>query len=43
MSTRRYSPFKRQDVFLGLAIWGSLDPTNVLIPPAAAPWAISFA
>jgi hypothetical protein len=32
-----------QDVFLGLAIWGSIDPTNILIPPAAAPWVISFA
>jgi glycerol uptake facilitator-like aquaporin len=31
------------DTVLALAIWGSLDPTNFLAPPAAVPWIISFA
>jgi len=31
------------DFFLGLVIWGSLDPTNFFVPPAAAPWVIGFA
>jgi len=31
------------DVFLGLVIWACLDPTNSFVPPAAAPWVISFA
>jgi hypothetical protein len=32
-----------QDTVLGLAIWGAVDPTNIRVPPAAAPWVISFA
>ncbi|KAJ3852359.1 putative aquaporin 2 [Lentinula lateritia] len=31
------------DVFLALVIWGSIDPTNVLIPPQQAPFVIAFA
>ncbi|KAJ8515657.1 hypothetical protein ONZ45_g6959 [Pleurotus djamor] len=31
------------DFVLGLAIWACIDPTNVLIPPQAAPLTISFA
>jgi len=31
------------DFFLGLIIWGSMDPTNYFIPPPAAPWVIAFA
>ncbi|KAL0955012.1 hypothetical protein HGRIS_003934 [Hohenbuehelia grisea] len=31
------------DFVLGLAIWACLDPTNVLVPPQAAPFIISFA
>ncbi|KIK70107.1 hypothetical protein GYMLUDRAFT_150949 [Collybiopsis luxurians FD-317 M1] len=31
------------DTFLALIIWGSLDPTNILIPPQAAPWVIAIA
>ncbi|KAF8583722.1 aquaporin-like protein [Ramaria rubella] len=31
------------DFFLGLVIWGALDPTNFFVPPAAAPWVIGFA
>ncbi|KAK7685270.1 hypothetical protein QCA50_011633 [Cerrena zonata] len=30
------------DFVLGVAIFGSLDPTNTLIPPAMAPWTIAF-
>lgn len=32
-----------QDFVLALAIWACIDPTNVLVPPQAAPWVISFA
>jgi glycerol uptake facilitator-like aquaporin len=31
------------DTVIGLAIWGCIDPTNFLVPPAAGPWVISFA
>ncbi|KIK50755.1 hypothetical protein GYMLUDRAFT_182328 [Collybiopsis luxurians FD-317 M1] len=31
------------DVFLALIIWGSIDPTNILVPPQAAPWVIALA
>jgi len=31
------------DVFLAIIIWGSIDPTNILIPPQAAPWVIGVA
>ncbi|KAG1747223.1 aquaporin-like protein [Suillus paluster] len=31
------------DFVLGLVIWGCLDPTNHMIPPAAAPWLIGMA
>ncbi|KIJ62804.1 hypothetical protein HYDPIDRAFT_93618 [Hydnomerulius pinastri MD-312] len=30
------------DFIIGLAICGCLDPTNHMIPPAAAPWLIGF-
>ncbi|KAF5381881.1 hypothetical protein D9757_007600 [Collybiopsis confluens] len=30
------------DVFLALVIWGSIDPTNILITPQAAPWVIAL-
>ncbi|KAH7908460.1 aquaporin-like protein [Hygrophoropsis aurantiaca] len=30
------------DFIIGLAIWGCLDPTNHMIPPAAAPWLIGL-
>ncbi|KAF9074516.1 putative aquaporin 2 [Rhodocollybia butyracea] len=31
------------DVFLALVIWGSIDPTNILIPPAVGPFVIAIA
>ncbi|KAG6842291.1 hypothetical protein C0991_010579 [Blastosporella zonata] len=31
------------DTFIGLAIWASLDPSNALIPPTMAPFAVSIA
>ncbi|KAF7968970.1 hypothetical protein HWV62_28769 [Athelia sp. TMB] len=31
------------DTVLGLVIWAILDPTNMLIPPQAGPWVVSFA
>jgi len=31
------------DFVLGLAIYACLDPTNVLVPPAASPWIIAVA
>ncbi|KAJ3861123.1 putative aquaporin 2 [Lentinula novae-zelandiae] len=31
------------DIFLALVIWGSIDPTNVLIPPQLAPFVIALA
>ncbi|KAG2157866.1 aquaporin-like protein [Suillus bovinus] len=31
------------DFLIGLVIWGSLDPTNQMIPPAAAPWIVGMA
>ncbi|KIJ51080.1 hypothetical protein M422DRAFT_245059, partial [Sphaerobolus stellatus SS14] len=31
------------DFFLGLVIWGALDPSNFFIPPPAAPWVIGMA
>ncbi|TDL25876.1 aquaporin-like protein [Rickenella mellea] len=31
------------DFFLGLVIWGCLDPSNFFAPPAAVPWIIAFA
>jgi hypothetical protein len=37
------SLFPMQDTVIGLAIWGCIDPTNFLVPPAAGPWVISFA
>lgn len=33
----------RQDYLLGMVIWACLDPANVLVPPAFAPWVIAFA
>jgi len=30
------------DFMLGLLIWGCLDPTNVFVPPPAAPWVIAM-
>jgi len=30
------------DTVIGLAIWGCIDPTNILVPPAVGPWVISF-
>lgn len=32
-----------QDFMLGLVIWGSIDPTNVLVPPASVPFVIGMA
>lgn len=32
-----------QDFLIGLVIWASLDPTNQMIPPAAAPWLVGMA
>ncbi|KAG0706809.1 aquaporin-like protein [Suillus ampliporus] len=31
------------DFVIGLVIWGCLDPTNHMIPPAVAPWLIGMA
>jgi len=31
------------DTVIGLAIWGCLDPTNVLVPPPVGPWIIGLA
>jgi glycerol uptake facilitator-like aquaporin len=31
------------DTILSLAIWACIDPSNFFVPPAAIPWAISFA
>ena len=31
-----------KDFVIGLAISASLDPTNHMIPPAAAPWVVGF-
>lgn len=31
------------DVFIGLAIWASLDPSNALIPPVMAPFLVAMA
>jgi len=31
------------DVFLGLAIWAATDVSNVMIPPAMAPFVVAFA
>jgi glycerol uptake facilitator-like aquaporin len=31
------------DFMLGMVIWACLDPTNMFVPPPAAPWVISFA
>ncbi|KAE9407547.1 putative aquaporin 2 [Gymnopus androsaceus JB14] len=31
------------DTFLAMVIWGSIDPTNILIPPQAAPFVIGTA
>lgn len=31
------------DFLIGLVIWGALDPTNQMIPPAAAPWLVGMA
>ncbi|KAG1835031.1 aquaporin-like protein [Suillus variegatus] len=31
------------DFLIGLVIWASLDPTNQMIPPAAAPWLVGMA
>lgn len=31
------------DFLIGLVIWGTLDPTNQMVPPAAAPWLVGMA
>ncbi|KAG1719145.1 aquaporin-like protein [Suillus lakei] len=31
------------DFLIGLVIWASLDPTNQMVPPAAAPWLVGMA
>ncbi|KAG1905496.1 aquaporin-like protein [Suillus fuscotomentosus] len=31
------------DFLIGLVIWATLDPTNQMIPPAAAPWLVGMA
>jgi len=31
------------DFFLALIIWGIMDPTNLFVPPPAAPWVVGFA
>jgi len=31
------------DTILSITIWSCIDPTNILVPPPAAPWVISFA
>ncbi|KAF5390064.1 hypothetical protein D9757_003778 [Collybiopsis confluens] len=31
------------DTFLAIVIWGTLDPTNILIPPQSAIWVIAVA
>ncbi|RDB25807.1 Propanediol diffusion facilitator [Hypsizygus marmoreus] len=31
------------DVFIGLAIWASLDPANVIVPPVMAPFLVALA
>ncbi|KAK0472710.1 aquaporin-like protein [Armillaria novae-zelandiae] len=30
------------DVMLAVVIWGAIDPTNILVPPQAAPWVNCF-
>ncbi|KIP11551.1 hypothetical protein PHLGIDRAFT_99331 [Phlebiopsis gigantea 11061_1 CR5-6] len=30
------------DFLIGLVIWSCLDPTNFMVPPAAAPWIVAF-
>ncbi|KAG8213009.1 hypothetical protein J3R82DRAFT_11397 [Butyriboletus roseoflavus] len=30
------------DFVIGLSISASIDPTNHMVPPAAAPWVIGF-
>jgi len=30
------------DTVVAIAIWACIDPTNFLVPPAAAPWVIGF-
>lgn len=30
------------DFLIGLVIWGTLDPTNQMVPPAAAPWLVGM-
>ncbi|PBK88339.1 aquaporin-like protein [Armillaria gallica] len=30
------------DVMLAVVIWGAIDPTNILVPPQAAPWVIAL-
>jgi len=31
------------DTILSITIWACIDPTNILVPPSAVPWVISFA
>jgi len=31
------------DFFLGMVIWGAIDPTNAMVPPSAVPFVISMA
>jgi hypothetical protein len=34
---------RKQDFVLALTIFACLDPTNLLVPPATAPWVIALA